>query len=381
MVVAGTQAIFRWAPAAGPVSGYQLFVSRNGSDLISAGMVGTNQVTLSGVAGDIVQVAVRAWGYPNGTQAGFDWGPPSAPSEPIRFSGGPIGEVYPLLDCASCGRFEIRDGSGAVVASYPYPSGGSWELVDLAPFVKDHPQALLRERTTGALWIGNVVGDQLVPYASQVSTGFAQFRALTSDLDGDGVSEILLQNQATGVIAVWAVQNGAIVRRFQWNGPVGWRLIGAADFDGDHQQDLWFDAGGGIVLVSLFRFSVFQGSTVLSSPVAEDASAVAVADYDGDWIGDLLFRDESGAMQIALTRGSPSIPSQTMVSLVAQVGDENVLPTGTADFDGDGGAELLLENQVTGATAVAFPLDPAVPGRRVGLLTQRDPSWRLVGSE
>jgi hypothetical protein len=323
-----------------------------------------------------LRVAVRAWGYPNGTAAGFEYGPASEPSDPIRFAS-PLADVYPVLDCASCRSFEVRDPNGDVIGSYPHPSSGSWELVDLASFVKGYSQVLLRERTTGALWIGNVTGGMLTPYASQLRTGFDQFRALTADFDGDGVAEIALQNQATGRVEVWAVQNGAIVQRLQWNGPLGWRLIGVGDFDGDRQADLWFDAGGGIVLVARFRFYTFMGSIVMAASVG-DSTAVAVADYDGDWIADLLFRDAAGVMQIAFT--DPSTSSQTLLPLASQTGDQNVVPVASVDIDHDGGAEVLLQNQVTGSTSVALPLD-RVPGRRIGLVAQPDSSRRLVDVE
>ena len=376
IVVQGTVATVRWTSAPGPVSGYQVFVSRNGGDLLDAGSVNGPQVTLSGVGGDVIQVAVRAWGYPHGTQAGFEFGPASDPSEPIRFASTALADVFAVVDCVSCGGFEILDTNGDPVASLTDPGNGSWDLVAVDSFVPGHTQALLRERTSGALWIGDVVGSMLLPYTSAVAAGFASSQiARPTDLDGDGAADIVLQDQTTGRVEIWNVRTGSLVRRNQWSGPVGWRLVGAGDFDGDTQKDLWFDAGHGLVFVAFFRDSFFIGASVVATPLVE-SSLVDVADYDGDGIADLLLRDFDGGLQIGLLRGDISAPSVVLQPLVAESGDATQVPRVSVDLDGDGADEILLQNVDTGATSVVWPLEG---GRRQPLLPTPDPLWRLVG--
>src|SRR5262249_21744050 len=160
----GSVATITWSPASGPVSGYQVFVARNGSDMVDAGIVNVPQVTLTGAAGDVIQVIVRAWGYPNGPQAGFEFGPASPASDTFRFSAGALADVYAVLDCPTCDGsdgFEIRDANGEVAASFADPGNGTWDLVSVDSFVPGHTQALLRERNSGALWIGDLAGNML----------------------------------------------------------------------------------------------------------------------------------------------------------------------------------------------------------------------------
>jgi len=379
IVVQGTQATFRWSPALGAVSGYQILVSRNGGGMVDGGTVTTTEATLSGRVGDVIQVAVRAWGYPNGAQAGIQWGPVSALSEGTRFSSGALAETQPVLNCWTCMRLEIFDMTGSLLASLAHPSGGSWDVVAVDSFDSSAPprsQALLRDRNNGALWIGDVRGNQLVHYASVLGSDFSQDTVRAADLDGDGTAEVVLYNSSSGRVEIWSFQNAEPVQRLQWSGPIGWRLIGVGDLDGDRQGDLWFDAGGGVILVARFRLYTFVGSMVLSVPVG-NMTALDVADYDGDWIADTLWRDSTGGLKIAFTTGSPSSPDETIVTLASQSGDQSVLPTASVDLDNDGAAEVLLEDTQTGATFAAFPLD-AVPGRRMLLPGPGDPSWWLV---
>jgi hypothetical protein len=375
-VVQGGVATVRWAAAPGPVSGYQVFVARNGGDMIDAGFVSAPQTTLSGVGGDVVQVAVRAWGYPNGTQAGFEFGPASDPSDPIRFASSALADVFAVVDCISCDRFEILDANGEPVGSFTDPGNGTWDLVSIAALVPGRVQALLRERTSGALWIGDVVGSMLAPYTSAVTAGFAQSRiARPADLDGDGAADIVLHDQTTGRVEIWDVQNGSLVRRNQWSGPIGWRLAGTGDFDGDGQKDLWFDAGHGLVYVAFFRDFNFIGGSVLAAPLA-DSIVAEVADYDGDGLADMLWRDSDGGLQIGLLRGDLSAPSVALQPIPAASGDATLVPSTSVDLDGDGAAEILLQDVSTGATTIVWP---AEGGFRQRFLPTADPLWRLVG--
>lgn len=379
VVVQGINATVRWAPASGAVLGYQVFVSRNGGEMLDQGMVGVTEATVSGSPGEVIQVAVRAWGYPNGQAAGFEWGPTSQASEAIRFAGSAVSDLYSLLDCRSCRRFEMRDLANQTTLSVPYP-GGDWELIGYGAFVAGRWQALLRERSNGSLFIGDINGAGMVPYWSHWAPGFDRFRvAQPIDLNGDETDEIILHEESTGRLEIWGFGNGSFVRRTQWTAGAGQKLIGAGDYDGDHQADLWFDIQYGFLLIARFSDLAYLGSQVVAAPVAS-GSPVDVADYDGDTLADVLGRDETGALQVWLMRGSWSAPSMVMRSLARQAGDENLVPRTSRDIDGRPGAEVVLQSLTSGTVDVALPADP-VPGRRIRLLSLSDANWRLVDVE
>jgi hypothetical protein len=376
VIAAGSSATVRWTPATGPVSGYQVWVSRNGADFVEIGLVNGNEVMLSGGTGDVLEVAVRAWGVVNG---GFEWGPESEGSERIWFVGAPVAaDRYPVLDCTSCRRFEERDASGDVVVAATHPAGNDYELVGLGVFAPGRPQALLRERSMGALWIGDVSGAGLMPYWSQWDPTFTTSRvARPIDLDGDGATEILLHDDANGRFQIWGFVNNQLVRRAQYSLAKGMPLIGAGDSNGDGKPDAWFDAGHGILLIVRLVGATMTGSAVLGVSSA-DLSLADVADYDGDNLADGVWRDETtGRLYVSLMRGTVSAPRLDMVPLPAAAGDIDAVVRTSLDVDGQRGAEILLQNRISGAVDV---VKPTATGTRQRLLVA-GANWRLVGLE
>ena len=377
VIATGSSATVRWASASGPVSGYQVWVSRNGVDFMDAGLVSANEVTVSGGYGDVVEVAVRPWGMVNGM---FEWGPESEGSERIWFIGSSLAaDRYPVLDCASCRRFEERDASGDVFIDATHPTGGDYELVGLGVFAPGRPQALLRERSMGAIWIGDVSGAGLVPYWSVGDATFATSRiAQPVDLDGDGTDEILLHDQTNGRFQIWGMVNNQLVRRAQYSLGKNMPLIGSGDSNGDGKPDVWFDAGHGIVMIIRMIGPTMTGSAVLGISSSAELSLADVADYDGDGLADAVWRDDTtGALQVSLMRGTVSAPRLDMVPLPAAAGDIDAVVRLSIDVDGQRGAEILLQNRISGAVDV---LKPTAAGTRQRLLTP-GPAWRMVGLE
>lgn len=378
VTVQGSEVTLRWAAAVGSVSGYQVFVSRNGGGLTEEGVVNTNEAKVSGQPGEVIQVAVRAYGFPNGPTGPFEWGPASDFSDPIRFDGQPVAlDLYPLLDCASCRRFELRDANGGLALAVPHPYPGSWDLAGTGVLEPGSGHALLRERVSGAVMVGILTGSAMVPHVSTNAPGFASSTIFPPvDLDADGIDEVVLHEAATGRTRIWGVEDGMLVELSHCDVQPGWRLVGSGDVDGDGDLDLWFDATqGNVVIIHLRDFEAVT-STFVSNSVS-GTTPVDVADYDGDGRPDLLRRNSaSGALHVSLMRGSLGAPTQEVRALATQSGDSNLVPRGSFELDGSPGAEVLLQNQSTGAVDIAHPVD-AVAGRRERLVSSAS-GWRIV---
>ncbi|HEX5064886.1 MAG TPA: VCBS repeat-containing protein [Myxococcota bacterium] len=371
-----SEATLRWTQAAGPVAGYVVWVSRNGDPPQYWAMVDSNEATISGVPGDSIEVIVQAFA-PDGA-TGLTMGTPSDPSDPIRFDGPPlVGDAYPWLDCASCRRFELRDQNGSIFSAGAHPSPGDWQLVGIGRFLSGAFHALLREKVSGALAIGQLFGNSMRMDASILGPGFATSTvSRPADLDRDGVDELLLHDRSTGAVTLWGLEEGAIVELARWNVSAAWRFIGFGDVDGDGQLDVWFDATQGNVAVIRLRDLASVGSTFIAAPLG-GSSPVDVADYDGDGRSDVLWRNAAGVLNVSLQRGDPTAPSlQVGAALAWQPGDEYLVPSGSWNLDGAPGAEIVLQDPRNGAVDVALPRD-AIPGRRQRLL-EGDPLWRFV---
>ncbi len=114
-----------------------------------------------------------------------------------------------------------------------------------------------------------------------------------SDFNGDGKSDLVVQNQTTYQIAIYfmsgAYYQGGVL--LPYNPPVGWKVVGVGDFNGDGFPDIAFQiqSTGQIALWYMNGTTYFNGLVMPSVPPV-GWKVVAVGDYNGDGIADLVFQ-------------------------------------------------------------------------------------------
>lgn len=152
-------------------------------------------------------------------------------------------------------------------------------------------------------------------------------------------------------------------------GPVGFRIINAADFNGDGLTDvLWNDPTTNRIAVFLLRGThLLEAGPAIPGPPGAGWGAVTAVDFSLDGMADVpWFSATSHHAAIWLMRATH----------LAEPGPEIVGPPGdgwivgyAGDFDGDGMADLLWYNPVTARIAVwlargtcAFEEGPELPG-------------------
>jgi hypothetical protein len=368
--VQGSQAKLRWAPALGPVAGYHVFSSRNQGPLRYEKSVSTPEVSLSGTPGELLVVSVAA--YATNTT-----GPLSASSEPIRFASSFSLLGIGVFDCSTCKRIELRQlGRLNTLVALAHPPGGTWDLQRFAPFVAGpSAQALMRERSSGALWIGEVVNGALAPLASNVASYFpTSFVGAITDLTSDGASEIALRDLVTGRVEFWGLIDGVLKRRKTLTTPVAWRLFGAHDLDADGRAELWFvDTSDGSL--EAMKIQTLESAGITSIAVNRPGwLATDVADYDGDGMPDVLWRDATGRLAFSLLRGNRAAPTVEMRELPYEADDRTLQPRFSLELDGKPGVEVLLQDTDTGLFEVLLPSE----GGRKQPVYATGSTWRLV---
>jgi Ca2+-binding RTX toxin-like protein len=153
-----------------------------------------------------------------------------------------------------------------------------------------------------------------------------------NDFDGNGMSDILWYNSASGQVAIWHM-NGAQIDSSQGVGAVGgaWQIASVAEFNKDYGDDiLWYNSESG--QVTLWQMN---GSQVISSQgigVVSGAWQIAgVGEFTPDTKSDILwYNPDNGQVTLWEMNGAQIVSSKG----VATVGGAWQI-AGTADFDGD----------------------------------------------
>jgi hypothetical protein len=372
-IQAGT-AQLQWAPASGPVAGYNVQVSRNGAAWSQLQRVFQPTIIVALPTGTTARIRVAAfdaqgntgpWSVASvtfqfatsgggGSSASGSGGPPATAPPVARFDLNGDGYDDLVWQNTTDGSYHVwfmRGAQRSGQATLLRPADPAAHIAGIADFDNDGRNDLLYfDSLTGAMWVatkGGVSG-KLVTIPS-APPGWDV--AAVGQFDGYGSADVLMRNMSTGNDALW--QFGPKLSVEHWNLPqVGpqWTIAAALDYDGDGTTDIfWREAGSGSDVVwRIVRGNVVQWFSVAS--VGSSWAVAAVGDFDGDGRDDLLWRAASagsdvvwfGARGTPFRRQTPSWPVDGSWQVV-----------GTADVDGNGTSDLLWNRSQAGQN-VAF---------------------------
>jgi hypothetical protein len=173
----------------------------------------------------------------------------------------------------------------------------------------------------------------------------------THDFNGDGTSDILWYNMASGQVVVWLVNGASVIAGGSPGFFVPWAIVGQRDFNGDGFADiLWRNSDlssplDGNVLVWLLDGSYLIGTLPqLFLGLGALSPIRATGDFNGDGIGDLLvYETITGQADIWLLNGTSGV---VKASVGRAPSDWQIV--GSGDFNGDGFTDILWYNPTTG---------------------------------
>jgi hypothetical protein len=164
----------------------------------------------------------------------------------------------------------------------------SYSVVGAGAFNADIKDDLLLAGSNGSLYLGISNGST---FAVQPLPYTISSRAIAAgDFDGNGKSDILLLNDATGQITTWFMSNGTRTAYASQTLPAGLRFVAPGDFNGDKKDDLLFEGGQGSVYVAISHGTVFQMLSIGLSHSTAYAMRGAT-DVSGDGKADILLHD------------------------------------------------------------------------------------------
>jgi hypothetical protein len=225
----------------------------------------------------------------------------------------------------------------------------------------------------GSTWVGGAYFS-LTPPSDYALVG-------AGDFSGNGATTLVLQSRITNQVAFWytsGVNNATIPGGHFVNviPDAGWKVVGVGDFNGDGKSDLvlqnqttnqvaiWFMNGANYAGGVLMPFTPPAGWTV-----------AGVGDFNVDGFSDIAFQNQATG-QIALWyMNGPTYVGGTVLTTVPASGWKVV---GVGDYNGDGSADLLFQNQTSNQAAVWYLTNGAFAG---GVVLSLIPptGWKIVG--
>jgi sugar lactone lactonase YvrE len=210
----------------------------------------------------------------------------------------------------------------------------------------------------------NLIANQTANFtASPVIPGF--------DINGDGKSDILWQNPASGDLWVWFMNGTAVTGAAAIGSPTTWRVPGVADFNGDGKPDiLWQEPTSGDLWVWFMNGTAQIGAAPLGGSTTW--RVVGTGDFNGDGKPDILWQEPTSGdlwvwfMNGAVQTGAAPLGGATTWKVV-----------GAADLNGDGKPDILWQNPATGDLWVWY-MNGAVTTGAAPLSGAT--TWKVVGS-
>lgn len=201
-----------------------------------------------------------------------------------------------------------------------------WIVAGLADFNADDSRDILwQHRVTGhlAVWLMNgstfLDGVMLTPS----DPGGPDWRvSAVGDLDADGKPDLVLRNRVSGLLAAWfmngtRLRDGALLSPSTVDDP-GWRVVSAADFDGDRKADLLWQHANGTTAAWLMNGHVLRDGASLTPSRVADTQWVLIGSgrANADNFADLVWwHGGMGATAIWMMNGFNLVDGAMLTSL------------------------------------------------------------------
>lgn len=271
----------------------------------------------------------------------------------------PITVDYQTTDCTAAAPADYVPASGQISIPADAPGPATFDVVvqgELLPEPMEIFKVVLSSPVNAVL--GDAVGEGSILDDDGGGTdmgGDGPQALARSDFDGDGRSDLLFLDTASGELSVWYLdgdtRRGPAVLLDPPKEPVGnWSVVGVNDFNADGKPDLlWRNADSGNLAFWFLSGVVRTGSALIPGISDLKWKVAGTGDFNADGRPDLLWReDNTGELLVWFLNGTtflsaratvPSAPEDGAVWFVAGVGDLNA----------DGKPDLLWRHATSGA--------------------------------
>ncbi|MEI6209704.1 MAG: DUF1566 domain-containing protein [Desulfuromonadales bacterium] len=199
------------------------------------------------------------------------------------------------------------------------------------------------------------------------------------DFDGDGIRDFVWWNSTTGQVYIMlmssptAVKSGATV----FTEPnTNWRIVATGDINGDGTTDLiwWNRLTGQVYAIMLQNGKTILGTGMIYTEPNTAWKIVATADFNGNGKAELLWWNSStGQVAIGQTNGT----NASTANVIYTEPNTDWRIAGAGDLDGDGKAEIVWHNKTTGQVYGMQTNGSSVTNGAM-MYTEPDTNWEIV---
>jgi len=274
----------------------------------------------------------------------------------------------------------IRDAAGdAAILTLPTVGANSLTANAIVVDTTVQTNVLWQNQSTGLVGVWTIQNAQNAGWTQLGQVDPTQWKSVgVGDFNGTGTAEVLWQNQTTGLLGAWIIQNNTNTGWVSFGSadPLSWKVVGVGDFNDDGTTDiLWQNQTTGLVGAWIIQNNTNTGWVSFGTADPLSWKVVGVGDFNGSGTADVLWQNQSSGLvgawiiQNAVNTGWVSIgTADPLTWKVAGVGD----------FNGDGTADILWQNQSTGLVGVWLIQNAQNAGWTQ--LGQADPlSWQVAG--
>jgi Ca2+-binding RTX toxin-like protein len=281
-------------------------------------------------------------------------------------------------------QFITSDGTAAApITPVGGTFGAAWSAIATGVFNADvnrNSALLLQDTTTGNLEIWKGTGNSATVTPLTSSPGLGWVAIDTGDFNGDGASDVLLQNGTNTEIMFLsgdALTTGTVLSTQAVTTPAGFTAVSGGDFNGDGRSDiLWQNTASANhdVAVSLMDGATTTASATLTGPGAT-FTAIGTGDFNADGQSDILFQDSAtGNAQIWTMNGTAHVGT---FSINKPAGLGWTL-RGAEDYNRDGVSDLIW--QKGGTTDVQLMNNTVTPGSLLNLTNAPGAAFTVIAS-
>jgi FG-GAP-like repeat len=275
--------------------------------------------------------------------------------------------------------------SGALVVQAPNASPNN-KVVGSGDFDNDGiTDLVLQSQTTKEVYIWFINQSSNLKGGVVVGTATGYNVVGVGKVDGDVTPDLILQEAASGRVAVWSINPNGSLKAGNFTVPATYnnpqiKVAGIADVDGDGISD--------VVLQSYITAEVYvwllngNGSLKAGTSVATAAGykAVAVGKVDGDMVPDVILQNIfSGRVAVWNLNANGSLKAGNYTVPATYNAPANVV-VGSQDFDNDGITDLVLQNSTTGADYIWFLNSNGSLRAGVTVNTSAGTLWQVRGT-